>query len=154
MRGRKPTPEALKKLRGNPGRRPIKRAKPKRAAAITMAPRYLNSVARDEWRRLMPNLSKLGLFTALDVDALAAYCIAYADWRRCNKELESGLTYTTNSGAVRRKPEVGIRKEAVDIMAKYAGELGLTPTARLRLTGSATIPTPESEIRDGWDDLD
>ena len=154
MKGRKPTPTHLKLIRGNPGKRPIKRAKPKRAAAITSAPKYLKSVARDEWRRLMPNLVKLGLFTALDVDALAAYCIAYADWRLCNKELASGLTYTTNSGMVRRKPEVGIRKEALDTMAKYGGELGLTPTARVRLTGSATIPTPETEIEDGWSDLD
>ena len=99
-------------------------------------------------------MTESGPDTPLDVNALAVYCTAYSDSRKCDKELASGLTYTTPNGMVRRKPEVGIRKEAVDTMAKYGGELGLTPTARVRLTGSATIPTPETEIEDDWSDLD
>ena len=88
MRGRRPKPTALKKLQGNPGRRPLNTAEPKppRARAVPPCPPYLEGEARREWHRMAPMLSASGMMSLADATALAAYCQA----RRRRVEPDAG----------------------------------------------------------------
>ena len=75
-RGRRPKPTALKKLEGNPGKRPLNELEPVPPVASLRCPNYLLPEARKEWRRLAPILMNLGLLTAADAVPFAGYCQA------------------------------------------------------------------------------
>ena len=63
-------------------KRPIRpELEPLQTAEPPKPPRYLTRLAAAEWRRLAPELHRLGLLTVVDVAPLAAYCQAYARWR-------------------------------------------------------------------------
>ena len=80
MRGRKPLPSNVVRLRGNPGKRRLNDAEPRPAAKVPPCPACLGDEARKEWQRLSKELAELGLLTGLDRGLLAAYCQAHALW--------------------------------------------------------------------------
>ena len=62
MPGRPPTPTHLKLLRGNPGKRPIRpEPQPEQPPTPPEPPDFLTGYAFDEWRRVAPELHRLGL---------------------------------------------------------------------------------------------
>ncbi len=90
--GRKPTPTALKRLAGNPGKRPLNAHEPKPRAVLPRCPAHLCPEARAEWKRISKKLHTLGLLTELDAAALALYCQAYGRWVLAEQKLaEFGL---------------------------------------------------------------
>ena len=101
MRGRKPAPTALKILRGNPGRRPLNRREPAPARATDLSPPpELTGVAAEEWRRLAPKLSRLGLLTEIDDRALIGYCVTWARWLEAEAHLrDHGMVPKGKRGA-------------------------------------------------------
>jgi P27 family predicted phage terminase small subunit len=155
MRGRKPNPNKLKLVRGNPGKRPMKKGKPKPADKMLACPAFLDKVAKREWRRITKVLAGTGLFAAADIVILAGYCAAYSTWIEAQKNLrEHGRVVLAAGGQSKLSPWNRVSNQAFDQIFKLSGELGLTPMARVRLIGSATIPTPETEIEDDFSDLD
>ncbi len=80
MKGRKPKPTALKKLAGNPGRRPLNEKEPMIREGKPRCPSHLNEPAKTEWRRIAPVLYEAGLITHIDRALLAAYCQNYGRW--------------------------------------------------------------------------
>lgn len=77
-RGPLPTPDALKALRGNPGKRALNLADGVNPEIATPpAPRHLSKEAAKEWKRITPHLQDLGLISHIDRAALALYCQAY-----------------------------------------------------------------------------
>jgi phage terminase small subunit len=72
MRGRKPLPSNVVRLRGNPGKRRQNDAEPRAATRMPTCPACLGDEARKEWQRLAKELAALGLLTGLDRDLLAA----------------------------------------------------------------------------------
>ena len=60
-RGRKPKPTALKKLEGNPGKRPLNELEPLPQVTMLRCPNWLEPEARTEWRRLAPVLIGAGI---------------------------------------------------------------------------------------------
>ncbi len=136
MRGRKPKPEHLRVIEGNPSKRPITQGpQPERLSAPPDAPEILTGDAREEWDRIAKSLHHLGLLTVVDIQPLAAYCMAYGRWVMAERELTAGelVTVTTNGNAI-QNPLVGIANKAAADMVRYAAEFGLTPSARARLS--------------------
>ena len=86
-RGRKPKPTALKRLEGNPGKRPLNELEPVPPTVALRCPNYLLPEARKEWKRLAPILMSMGLLTAADAVPFAGYCQAYARWREAQDEI-------------------------------------------------------------------
>lgn len=84
MPGPAPMPAPLKLLAGNPGHRPIP-AEVKPKAGLPSCPVFLLPEARREWRRLGPELDRLGLMTMADRSSFAAYCQAWARWVEAEK---------------------------------------------------------------------
>jgi phage terminase small subunit len=71
----------LKIVTGNPGKRAISRAEARPPAKLPKPPRELiGEAARKEWFTVSKQLYELGLLTAIDRTALAAYCQAYGRW--------------------------------------------------------------------------
>lgn len=148
MRGRRPTPTYLKLLRGNPGKRALNRdePQPEQAAAPPEPPEYLNGYATQEWRRVIGEMHRLRLVSALDIQTLAAYCESYKRWRTALEKVEAiaendtimaGLLIKTQSGGAAPNPLVWIAAAAARDMLKFAGELGLTAVARSRIKAVA-----------------
>jgi len=135
MRGRKPTPTALKILRGNPGRRPLNRREPAPARATDLAPPpELVGVAADEWRRLAPKLQALGLLTEIDDRALIAYCVTWARWLEAETELrDHGLVLKGKRGAPFLSPYVKIAAQSAQQLKAWIEQFGMTPSARSRV---------------------
>ena len=72
MRGRKPLPSNVVKLRGNPGKRRLNNAEPRPAIKAPGCPSCLGEEARKEWKRLAGELAELGLLTTIDRNLLEA----------------------------------------------------------------------------------
>ena len=140
MKGRKPKPTAIKKMAGNPGRRPLNDSEPepRRLPYIPRAPRYLNKYGQKEWRRLARELDRLGLLTVVDLAAFAAYCSAFGLWVEAEYALKdmgsSKFLAVTEKGNVIQNPLMGIVNRSRADMLRAAAELGLTPSSRSRVT--------------------
>jgi P27 family predicted phage terminase small subunit len=139
MRGRKPTPTALKLLRGNPGRRPINPNEPKPPAGRLTPPTWLTGAAATKWRRLAPELLKHGLFSTADRDALAVYCQTFAQWREAEAEIKKhGMVVKGRDGGPVTSPYVGIRDRARVYLLRWWEQFGMTPSARVRVATTTT----------------
>lgn len=133
-RGPPPKPTALKVIAGNPGKKALPPGEIKPPVELPTQPRHLTAEARAEWDRLAPVLMRLKLLTRLDRAAFAAYCQAWARHVEAEEQLAkaSALAFTA-SGYPIINPWATISKQAVDQMARFLGEFGLTPAARTRI---------------------
>jgi P27 family predicted phage terminase small subunit len=137
MVGRKTKPTALKKLEGNPGKRPLNFQEITPEPIPPTCPGWLLPEAKREWRRLYPQLLELGLLSQIDRAALAGYCQAYARWRQAEESIRKKLTYgyTNKSGNRNKlaKPEVAIAQRYLELVRAFCSEFGLTPSSRGRM---------------------
>ena len=148
MAGRRPTPTALKLLRGNPGKRPLNKNEPKPEVKIPRCPGHLSPIAKAEWKRISRELAAMGLLTGMDRAALAAYCQAYGRWAQAETEAaKKGLMIDTTHGNSIQNPYIGIANKALEHMYRFLTEFGLTPSSRTRLS------TPKQEEKGKFDDL-
>jgi P27 family predicted phage terminase small subunit len=132
-RGSPPIPFVLRKLRGNPGKRPMKKPpEPAIEAKCPEPPAWLPPYAREEWWRTAPQLHVLGLLSSVDTACFSAYCSSYALWRQASEELEK-LLIETQSGDQRRSPLIKIIADAARDMVSYASAFGMSPLARTRI---------------------
>lgn len=142
-RGPAPKPTNLRLLQGNPGKRALPKNEPKPKPVSPKCPSWLGPIGRREWKRIAPELEKLGLFTAVDGAALEAYCQAYETMVLARKALQDHLkltkkltvTYINKFGAENEipHPSVRIAKEAAAQVRAFCAEFGLTPSARGRM---------------------
>lgn len=141
--GRRPLPTAVKKLRGNPGKRALNAAEPAPPVGVPQMPKGLGKVAAAEWRSIVPDLIQLGVLTKVDGKALAAYCHAFARWFQAEREVERHgiiveepiLLMGEETGFVRLKknPACNVSETAMKIMKSFLVEFGMTPAARSRV---------------------
>ena len=131
--GPPPKPPQLKLLEGNPGKRPLNlpAVKPTPGA---QCPSFLHEVAQLEWKRIVPELMKLGLLTQIDRAALAAYCEAWADFKRAAEQTKNRpLTVVAGNGTEVQHPALVIKRAAMEKIRQFAAEFGFTPSARGRV---------------------
>jgi P27 family predicted phage terminase small subunit len=148
MRGRKPTPTALRLLRGNPRKRPVNAREPQPTlmAADQAPPVWLDPAAKAEWSRLAPMLGRLGVLTETDADALAAYCEAFTTWRQATQKVrQGGMVVVRDDGSPVVSPWLKIANEAMAQMRAFLIEFGMTPSARARIHTAAPVETPASK---------
>jgi len=148
MRGRKPKPTALKLLAGNPGKRPLNRNEPKPGPKAPGCPAWLPVEGKAEWRRVVPELDRIGMLTKVDRAALSAYCAAWSLLVKATTDVEAnGLVaeavdreIETADGVVHlivkrtKNPAVLIARDAGAQVRQFCAEFGLTPSARSRMT--------------------
>ena len=122
---------AVRRLEGNPGRRPFNAGEPQIPVGAPIMPRQLKNGARAEWRKLSKGMAAAGMLTPLDGGIFASYCIAYAIMMQAQEEGDSNLAI-----------------KAMAAMRMAAGELGLTPVSRSRLVVNA-----EEKPADKWAEI-
>ena len=146
MRGRKPLPSNVVRLRGNPGKRRLNDAEPRPVPRVPLCPGCLGDEARKEWQRLARELGQLGLLTGLDRGLLAAYCQAHALWVEAVSSLERyGTMVKSPHGYPMQSPFVAGVNRQVDIMVPIAAEPGMTPSSRTRIRVGDTAPADPFE---------
>lgn len=138
MAGRKLLPTQVKLLRGTAQRCRMNPDEPAPDPSIPDAPTHLSPEAREEWDRVAGELYDLGVLSAVDRAALAAYCQAYGRWVAAERELrrEDGsmnLISVTSNGNVIQNPLVGIANKSLELMHKYLTEFGMSPSSRTRV---------------------
>lgn len=140
--GRKATPTALKKLKGNPGKRALNEKEPQPDVSIPDCPDHLTGEAVKEWDRITKELHALGIIANVDRAALAAYCMAWLDFVYASRMVdEEGEVITSEKGGKYMNPWVGIKTSAMDRLVRIGAEFGLTPASRTKLK----VETPSEE---------
>jgi P27 family predicted phage terminase small subunit len=144
-RGPAPTPTELLKLRGSwRGNRNTSQPRPQ--LGRPRCPAWLDAAARSKWKRLAPELERLGLLTIIDGDILAMYCQAWAEFQQSTKTLQAeGRFVRLASGKILTHPAVAEQRSARQAVKSFAALFGLSPADRSRLSA----PTPAEP-----DDLD
>ena len=150
-RGRRPKPTAIRRLDGNPGKRGFNANEPEPPPGCPDCPDcppHMDGEAREEWHRLAPVLHEMGVLTLADRAAFAAYCQAWARWVEAEVKLKHlPAMVRTPNGHVQQNPWIGVANRQLELMGRFAVELGLTPSARTRLDlPKAPQPEPISRI--------
>lgn len=154
-------------LRGNPSKKSMSAllddvVRPD--VAIPPCPKELNEDARSEWRRITKHLIKLGLLSHIDRAALAGYCSAWGDFLWAERRIaelnaddptgERGRVWDTPSGYKQISVIQQMKNRALEQLAKFLAEFGMSPAARSRVTQSdpqMELPGVEKKpAEDGW----
>jgi P27 family predicted phage terminase small subunit len=150
LRGPAPKPSGIRLLEGNPAKRALPADEPKPLACAPDMPRYLDSQARREWKRLVPILLAMRVLTEADGAALGNLCLALSILVRAHKDMQkatqaggSGLLMKVPSGYIQQSPLIGIINGQVEIINRISREFGLTPSSRMRLS-AAPEPTMDA----------
>src|SRR6266849_5945658 len=105
--GRTPKPTAIRLLEGDRGHRGARPREPRPTVEALICPSKMSREAVAEWRRIVPQLTAIGLLTKLDRAMLALYCESWADVVELRLNiLEFGRTFTTPNGYAMTRPEV------------------------------------------------
>lgn len=139
--GPRPQPTNLVLLRGNPGKR-TRPEEPKPAPVVdTKPPAGMSADAEKLWKRLAPELSRVGLLTIADTVALESLCELYSLRCAALRSIKRGRGYVVltadraHGGEPRRHPALLILKQFDDSFRAWAKEFGMTPSARVGLPG-------------------
>ena len=128
--GPKPVPAALLRLAGsNRPRRKERRDEPVPAPGIPRPPAWLTREARAEWRRVCPELCRLGVVTIADGSSLVRYCEAHATYVAAAKAIPFFVTDDLDRSRALRH-----LRDARAAATREAEQLGLTPSSRARLS--------------------
>jgi P27 family predicted phage terminase small subunit len=131
-----PTPTMLRVMRGNPAKRPLPVGEPAptQFEQVPEPPAILGVAAEREWRRLAPELMRLGLLTVADIAMFTGYCQTFGRWYEAEELLKQGCDHPT--------VWLNVADKASREMRQYAGEFGLTPCSRTRLAGVDVAKPP------------
>jgi P27 family predicted phage terminase small subunit len=96
-------------------------------------PSWLPTAGKKEFKRLAQLLLEVELINEADIDHLAAFCDAYAQYVQYTKEIkDTGLWVETPQG-MKPNPMIMRKKDAAAQMRTFGSDLGLSPSARARL---------------------
>ncbi|MBF3951906.1 phage terminase small subunit P27 family [Burkholderia pseudomallei] len=146
MRGTKPTPTALKLVRGNPGKRALNDAEPTPAASMPDAPPpdWLSAAARKHWPAIARQLQGAGLLTVLDETALGMYCEAFSRWKEANDNVvKYGTVVKSKHGYPIPSPYLQVANQAYAQLTRLLSEFGMTPSSRSRVSVSKPDPAEQ-----------
>ena len=141
--GPKPKPTELKRLAGNPGKRPLNDQEPQPEPASARCPHGLSDGAKKFWRKRAKDLIRLGVLTTADVPAFLLMAEHYAIAREARAVIDQeGLRDVDINGLRRKHPLLQVWRDNATAYRMYASEFGLTPSSRSRLR----VPAPEEEL--------
>jgi P27 family predicted phage terminase small subunit len=140
----RPKPTALKKLAGNPGKRPLNEAEPQYEVAAPDMPEGLPPEAVAEWERVVPMLVASRVMTRVDRAALTSYVLAWARLLQAEAEIQAhGILVPVmvedadgvyiDSGNRKKNPAVTVQNEAKRNLRAFSAEFGITPASRTKV---------------------
>ena len=138
MAGRPKKPTQVKRLQGNPGKRPLVDDEPKpEIVAPTMPYGFVgkNPDAAKFWRKHMEALEGLGVVSAADFGAWYLMCLHYQIALDAYELVRrDGLTRRDENNVERKHPALQIFRDNSKLVLQYANQFGLTPSGRASLS--------------------
>jgi P27 family predicted phage terminase small subunit len=98
------------------------------------AAKFGSEVATREWRRVVPVLQQMAGLTSVDRSTAVDYCVCVARLEWCERQLSIEGLVTMGQRGPCRNPLTTIASQYRTQLKAYIGELGLSPSARGRLT--------------------
>lgn len=134
-RGPAPTPTALKILRGETRPSRINRDEPRPVGELVPIPPDLSSEAQAVWRRVVREFGHTGVIRGADADVMRIYCETVARYEKASRLLDASgpLIKGARGGELVKNPLHQIVRDNATLVRALAGELGLTPAARVGL---------------------
>jgi|GEM_PF-702025 len=152
MQERKTKLKGLKEITSSQHKLPpeTKETKP---ARILECPLELGPLARQEWDRIVGELTSLGVLSSFDRGPLAAYCNAYALWIEATEAVQKyGAMIKSPNGYPTQSPYLATVNRQADTMMRIASEFGFTPASRSRIFSYSQKTSMLLEIVDKHDD--
>ena len=116
------------------------------ADELRRPPKWLiDPVAKKEWKRVVTELSQIGIVGNLDLNNIAGYCNAFSLYRRA-------VTALSSDGALFDKDAVDVMKKYADEMRRFAALCGLTIDSRLK-AGAYMAEKKQQDISDQFGDI-
>lgn len=98
----------------------------------------INTKAKKEWKRVVPELKKMDIVGRLDITNLVAYCNAYSKYVEATKALRGQpLTVPSPSGE-KENPLINVQIKYAEMFRKFADQCGLTINSRLKWAATKT----------------
>lgn len=146
QRGPQPIPTSIKRILGNPGKRPLNDREVKPTASLSR-PSHLTGKAAEEWDRAVGAMPP-GFYTAADAPVLLAYVDALILYRNAWAIIaRDGMETTGSTGQKVAHPQLAVLARFSDLILKAADRLGMSPAARTRLTDPNDEKPDEDEER-------
>jgi P27 family predicted phage terminase small subunit len=144
-RGRPRKPRAVTEKLGNPGHRPLRDEPTPITRTAPTPPAWLSPYALEEWSKVVPELTAMGLAAEIDQAAIAAHCENVSLMRNAAEVLAEmsandasrGLLAKMPSGAVVQNPVLGTFNKARRDVLRSCSELGLSAAGRAGLEAPA-----------------
>lgn len=133
-RGPPPKPSAVKKAQGTFHKNRSARNEVAPPPGVPPRPAWLDAEGRAEWQRVVPQLQALGILSEIDGAMLADYCAAHSLSVRATKKYQREGPSVKVNGQVQRHPMIKVAQEARAQARLLAGEFGLSPSSRSRIS--------------------
>ena len=157
MPERETKPKGLKEIASSQHKLPpeTKETEPVR---ILECPPELGPAARQEWDRIVSELTSKGVLSSFDRGPLAVYCNAYAQYFEAMQEVQKyGAMIKSPNGYPVQSPYLAVANRHADTMVRIASEFGFTPASRSRIFSFKlknsllldAVNEPDDEIA-GW----
>ena len=145
-RGPAPTPTALKILRGETRPSRLNRDEPRPVGELVPIPPDMASEAKVVWRRVLGAFGHTGVIRGADSDVMRIYCETVARYEKASRLLDASGPLITGArgGELVKNPLHQIVRDDAVLIRSLAGELGLTPAARVGLHDAHGRATPAS----------
>ena len=115
-------------------------------------PPELGPMARQEWDRIVGELTSKGVLSSFDRGPLAVYCNAYAQYFEAMEEVQKyGAMIKSPNGYPVQSPYLAVANRHADTMIRIASEFGFTPASRSRIF---SFKLKNSLLLDGVDEPD
>lgn len=153
LRGPAPKPDVIKKLEGNPGKRPLNEGDPFMMAfgETPKPPKKLMKDAKKAWLKMAPLLAANGLLTPMTIDYFAEVCQWYARYTVTEKKIMEGgeegvyKTQSSESGYMSQHPLITQMNQYYDKWEKGIKEFGMTPMSWARYMSIANVGKNDAE---------
>ena len=106
------------------------------------------------WHQYGPTLNRLGLLESLDAVGFSMLCDAIDFWLSASDQLSrEELVVPAGESSSQPNPLVAIVRSQSKAIRELLTEFGMTPTGRVRLTGSTSVQPVEVKALDPLEEL-
>lgn len=107
------------------------------------------------WHQYGPTLNKLGLLESLDAIGFSMLCEGIDFWLETSDKLSTQdlVEHVGESGSPVPNPLVAMVRAQAKAIQNLLTEFGMTPTGRVRLTGSTSVQPVEVQAMDPLEEL-
>ena len=133
MQERNTKPKGLKEIASSQHKL-LPETKEIKPVRILECPPELGPLARQEWDRIVGELTSKGVLSSADRGPLAAYCVAYGLAIEATEMVQKhGAMIKSPNGFPMQSPYLSHLNKQVEIMMRIASEFGFTPASRSRI---------------------